>query len=75
MNLEDLADALRDVESCRKIVICETGEKLKIEALVLRYGMDHLWTVQESRHCPAGQWRAGRAPGGGNGSLRRWVPC
>lgn len=51
MTLEDLADAIRDHESRRKIVICGVGMKLKIEALVLRYGMDHMWTVQESRHC------------------------
>lgn len=48
MTLEELADALRDLESMRRVVVCPVGMGLKVEALVLRYGMDHLWTVQES---------------------------
>lgn len=63
MTLEDLADALRDVQSMRKIVICEPGQQLKIETLILRYGMDHLWTVQESRRCPAGKLLIIKDPG------------
>lgn len=51
MNLADIAEALSGIESARKIVICAPGKKLEIETLILRYGMDHLWTVQESRHC------------------------
>jgi hypothetical protein len=54
MTLEDLADALRGMETLRrKIVICPVGKKLEIETLVLRYNLDQWWTVQESRHCPA----------------------
>jgi hypothetical protein len=54
VRLEDLADAMRTLHESRqkKIVICPVGLGLKIEALVLRYGMDQHWTVQESSRCP-----------------------
>lgn len=51
MNLADIAAALQGTETARKIVICGPGKKLEIETLILRYDMDQLWTVQESRHC------------------------
>jgi hypothetical protein len=53
MRLEELADALRhDLWINQKmIVICPVGTGLKVEALVLRYGMDDLWSVQESARC------------------------
>lgn len=64
MTLEQLADAMRDLKAMRRIVVCEPGLGLKIEALVLRHGMDHLWTVRESRHCPAGKILLINEPGG-----------
>jgi hypothetical protein len=54
MRLEDLAEAMCTLHESqqKKIVICPVGLGLKIEALVLRYGMDQHWTVQESHRCP-----------------------
>lgn len=63
VTLEEVADALRTVDECRRVVVCPVGDRLKIEALVLRYGMDHLWRVEESRHCPAGTFLLINDPG------------
>jgi hypothetical protein len=51
MTLEELAEAARTVEHTRRIVICPVGLGLQVEALVLRYNMDRLWTVRESALC------------------------
>jgi hypothetical protein len=51
VTLGELAVALRAVDRSRKIVICPVGLGLNVESLVLRYGMDHLWTVRESARC------------------------
>jgi hypothetical protein len=51
MTFEELADLMRDVDRSRRIVVCPVGLGLKVETLVLRHNMDHLWRVQESRQC------------------------
>jgi hypothetical protein len=48
MTFEELTRHAATSDRSRKIVVCETGQGLRVEALVLRYGMDQWWTVHES---------------------------
>ncbi len=51
MTFEELADVMREIDESRRVVVCPVGLGLKVEALVLRHGMDHLWRVRESALC------------------------
>lgn len=55
MTFEELTEAIKGLEDMRRIVICEPGKSLKIQALLVRYGVDELWAVRESQHCPEGK--------------------
>lgn len=55
MTFEELATAIKGLQDQRRIVICEPGMSLKIQALLVRYNVDELWAVRESQHCPEGK--------------------
>jgi hypothetical protein len=52
---ERVVRAMQTLDASRHMVICEVGQKEKVETLLLRYDLAGLWTVGESKHCPAGQ--------------------
>lgn len=53
MTFTEMVAAIDRLEKSRQILICPVGEKEKLEALVQRYDLAGLWTVQESQRCPA----------------------
>jgi hypothetical protein len=52
---DDLLEAFGALRKVRQVIVCEPGLGLKIETEVLRHGLDLVWTVRESEHCPAGK--------------------
>lgn len=55
MTFEELARHAHSRDTVPKIVVCEVGQGLRVEALILRWDMDRVWTVQESVHCRPGK--------------------
>lgn len=69
ITFSDLVVAMAEVQQSQRYVVCEPGQRLKIEALVLRYGLDQWWTVTESPQCPPGKLLLINVPTGVLGDL------